>query len=77
MKIIGIQDTNFKNRQGNVIKGVTLYTTENSDKVTGVKTGHIFLREELNFFPDDFELGEEIEPRYNRYGKVTGVDRIG
>ena len=74
MKIIGVVETSFKPKDGDTIKGMTIYATEAIDpkRGRGESAERFFLSEAklstLDFTP---AVGQEVEVLYNRFGKVA------
>ena len=78
MVIIGIKDVNFKAKDGGTVQGVRLYVTDDSVKVNvGVACEALFLSDSLlnrnNLRPGDFQLGDNVDVFYNKYGKISSV----
>ena len=76
MKVIGIRNIDFTDRNGKEVKGTKVFMTA---PMTGENAVGEFC--ESVFFSDyilkrmgglAFEIGDNIEVEYNRQGKVTG-----
>ena len=76
MHVIGYQQVSFTPKgETQAITGVTLYLTEERDKVQGLAADRVFVsaRKLGSYFP---QLGDEIRLSYNRYGKVDAVELL-
>lgn len=76
MHVIGYQNVSFTPKgESQAINGVTLYLTEEREKVEGLATDRVFVSERKlgSYFP---QLGDNIRLFYNRYGKVDGVELL-
>lgn len=74
-KIVGFRHVDFKDKNGKPVVGDKIYITDESNKyVTGVSTDAVFLPEgKLNF---TLALGQVVDIRYNKYGKIDTVSLI-
>ena len=73
MTVVGIRrGVEFKTKDGQEIRGTSLYITQPNDKVVGVFADKLFLSDKV-FIPDDVVPGSEVLVSYNRYGKVAEV----
>lgn len=73
MKVVGTREVDFKDKDGNAIKGVNVYVEYSYDKVTGVVAEKIFLSAaKLGSYSP--KVGDDISVVYNKYGKVDHVD---
>lgn len=74
-KIVGFRHVDFKDKNGIPIVGDKIYVTDDSNEyVTGVSTDAVFLpKGKLNF---DLALGQVVDIRYNKYGKIDTVSLI-
>lgn len=74
MKIIGYKVTAFETKDGKHISGVTFYVTEktNRDGCFGLTTDKFFVSDN-KLVGQKFDLGNEIVPVYNRFGKIESV----
>lgn len=78
MEVIGIKEVNFKAKDGGIVQGVRLYVTDDSVTVNaGVACEALFLSDNLlaknNLRPGDFQLGDQLDICYNKYGKISSV----
>lgn len=75
-KIVGMQDTAFKTKDGQMMEGKTVYTEQSfpPGRGAGYRTDKFFLSaaklEALDFKPT---VGQTIEVYYNRFGKVQTI----
>lgn len=74
-KIVGFRHLDFKDNNGSQIVGDKIYFTDDSNQyVTGVSTDTVFLPDgKLNF---NLALGQIVDIRYNKFGKVDNVSLI-
>lgn len=81
-KIVGIKRYDFKDRQGNVVKGYKFHVNEEEKNTIGVIAFSFNLGDEkvssiVNNVPTlDKLLGKQIEVFYNKYGKADGIRLI-
>ena len=75
--IIGIAKTQFTGADGNIVSGLTVYTTEPLDTSKGSKgcKGDKFFLSQNKLKSLDFEpdIGQSINVLYNKYGKVQTI----
>lgn len=74
MRIEGIREVCFT-REGQTVKGTTLYTSEESKGVYGRMTDRIFIPESRNELMTGVTVGDEVQMFYNKYGKVIDIVR--
>ena len=75
MKVIGFSERSFTAKDtGALIEGMYIYVTFARNHTTGCACDRLYVSrqrlEESGYYPS---LGDEIEPLYNRYGKITGI----
>lgn len=75
MKVIGKRPSSFKGDDGTTITGINFYLTCPMDEPgEGEASERIFLMDkrmkELGYEP---EVGDEVKPEYNRYGKCSAL----
>lgn len=78
MKVIGIRKLDFTGSDGQPVKGTQFFLSEPMEApAEGVSTEKVFLRPDavtaLGFVP---KLGDEVEIRYNKYGKASSLVRL-
>lgn len=75
-KLIGIREVDFKGSDGKQIEGFNLWLSYEDEHIDGVGVEKVFIPKsrvvEFTCMPD---LGDEVEIRYNRYGKVADFVR--
>lgn len=75
-KIVGMQDTAFKTKEGQVMEGATVHTEQSfpPGRGTGCRTDHFFLSTAklaaLDFKPS---VGDTVQVLYNRWGRVQTI----
>lgn len=77
-KIIGIRKLDFTGSDGKPVQGTQFFLSEPMDApAEGVSTEKAFLKPDavvaLGFVP---KLGDEVEVRYNKYGKASTLVRM-
>jgi len=76
MQVVGRQTVNFTAQDGNQINGTKLFVLCAHPYVDGQKSDSIFvsdkLRPQLRYWP---QIGDEIIVDFNRYGKVSNIDK--
>ncbi len=78
-EVLGIQDVNFKGRDGQPVEGKTVFLAQKipAQRGRGQSAERIFLSTakltELGFVLD---VGMSVEVLYNRYGKVHTLRRL-
>lgn len=72
-KVIGIKQVEFKGRDGELVKGVKLYCEFEDEGVDGIACDSYFLKPSI---ASGITVGDSIDIRYNRYGKVERVDLL-
>lgn len=77
MKIIGIQNINFKAQNGDQITGKCIYVSQPIEKNgEGVKCEKYFFSQKAEAASDPFQLGDEVQVFFNQYQKVSMVKLI-
>lgn len=72
MRIIGFKNVDFKTKEGDQIKGVSLFCLTEEEGVEGTACERVFVTDQkANGWKPT--VGEEIEVVYNKYGKVDRV----
>lgn len=79
MKVIGFAERSFTSKDtGALIEGMYIYVTYEHKSTTGFACDRLYVSlqrlDRSGYYPS---LGDEIEPLYNRYGKITGIRVIG
>lgn len=79
MKVIGFSDRSFTSKDtGALIEGMYIYVSFENNRTTGSACDRLYVSrhrlDESGYYPS---LGDDIEPLYNRYGKITGIHLIG
>lgn len=79
MKVIGFCERSFTSKDtGSLIEGMYIYVSFENNRTTGTACDRLYVSrqrlDESGYYPS---LGDEIEPLYNRYGKITGIRVIG
>lgn len=72
---VGKRPVQFVNDMGETISGKTIYCMFKDPNVTGFRTEHFYLKEDIPF-PDDISVQETIEITFNMKGKPEAVKRI-
>ena len=74
MKIIGYRVNKFDTSDGHHIEGVTFYCTmnESKPKTFGLVGKKIFVSDS-KISGQKYDLGMELIPTYNEYGKISSV----
>lgn len=75
MKVIGFSECSFTAKDtGSLIEGMNIFVSFENKRTTGFACDRIFISrqrlEECGYYPS---LGDDIEPLYNRFGKITGI----
>lgn len=75
MKVIGYSERSFTSKDtGALIEGMYIYVTFENSRTMGSACERLYIsRQRLDesvYYPS---IGDNIEPLYNRFGKVTGI----
>lgn len=78
MKVIGFSERSFTSKDtGALIEGMYIYVSFENKCTTGSACDRLYVTsqrlDECGYHPS---LGDEIEPQYNRYGKIIGFRLI-
>lgn len=76
VKILGIQDIDFENKQGERIVGVNLFCSSEDDYVHGFRTDKFFISRRLTP-PDGFKVNSYYDILFGRRGNVDKISFIG
>lgn len=74
-RLIGINNLNFKNQQGEVITGKNLYIAFEHPETEGLRCDKIFLKAEIDL-PADIKPNDIVELSFDYRGKCERVERI-
>lgn len=76
MKIIGIKNVKFTGKDGVLVTGFEVYYTEPiANNGNGFSSGKFFMtKKRRESLETDFEVNDEIELFYNRFGKVASIN---
>ena len=75
MKVIGFSQRSFTSKDtGELIEGVFIYVSYENKCTTGCACERLYVSlsrlDQCDYYPS---VGDDIEPLYNRYGKITGI----
>lgn len=75
MKVIGFAEISFTDKNtGAVIEGMNIFVTFENKRTSGSACDRLYVSrqrlEEYGYYPS---IGDDIEPLYNRYGKISGI----
>lgn len=75
MKVIGYSERSFTSKDtGALIEGMYIYVSFENNRTTGSACDRFYVTrqrlDECGYHPS---LGDDIEPLYNRFGKITGI----
>ncbi len=75
-KIVGFQKVTGTNKAGQAYSGVRIFVTEERSNVQGLACDDVYVGDQ--FLPAGvvFNVGDEVEFVYNKFGRVQGVNRI-
>lgn len=75
MKLVGIEEIDYENKEGRRIVGTKLHCTYESEKVEGYATlGPIYCGEKVDC--SALNIGDEIEVFYNNFKKPVFVQKL-
>lgn len=74
VKIVGVQNLNFTNNSGEVIKGMNIFVAFKDENVEGLRTEKFFLKDGLNI-PKDIKSSEMIDISFNHKGKIEMINK--
>ena len=72
MKLVGMQKVDFKDKDGKLVNGTSLYVTYSKDYVDGIAVEKIWANSNA-VIDSNVRLNTNIDVLYNKYGKVTAV----
>lgn len=75
-KIVGFQSVKGTNKQGQSYSGVRMFVTEERDKVQGLACDDVYVGDQFLPVGVVFNVGDEVDFVYNKFGRVQGVNRI-
>lgn len=74
MKILGIENVNYTSKKtGRDIHAVRLHCSESARNVQGERVETLFVPQVV-FDSTPVQVGDEIRPLYNRFGRVEAVE---
>lgn len=71
-KVVGRRYTEFDTRDGNHIKGYSVFLQYSDPNIEGVGTDRVFVSDE-KFRASPFKVGANVDLVYNKYGKVQAI----
>lgn len=75
VKLVGVQQINFKNNNGENISGITIFCLFKQENVEGYRAEKFFLKSEIEF-PTDTKLNDTLEISFNMKGKPTMISKV-
>ena len=72
VELIGLQEIQFTDSSGKVIKGKTIYTAFPQENVQGLRTEKFYIKDEISI-PKDIKLHEKVDLSFNMKGKVESI----
>lgn len=76
-KIVGFQKVNGRNKQGQPYSGVRMFVTEERNNVQGLAVDDVYVGDQFLPVGVVFNVGDEVDFVYNKFGRVQGVNLIG
>lgn len=78
MKVIGFRNVDFTGKDGRPVRGMSLYLSQPITKNgCGESVEKVFIPERfLNGTVAVPALGDEVEPVYNKFGKVVDIQPV-
>jgi len=71
--VIGFEKVDYVSKKGNHVKGHKVYTTYESNNITGVGVNEVYIGHSVDYIPT---LNDRIEVFYNRFGQVAKVSIV-
>lgn len=71
VQLLGMEDINFSNDKGEVIKGSNIYVSFKDERVNGLKTSKFFIKDNIQF--PECKLQDTINLSFNMKGKVEFI----
>lgn len=71
-KLIGVQQINFTNNNGEAINGTNLFVAFKDENVEGLRTDKFFIKDGITL-PKDTKLNDTIELSFNYKGKIEMI----
>ncbi|MBS4958639.1 MAG: hypothetical protein KHZ99_16600 [Clostridium sp.] len=75
VKLIGVQNVNFTNNSGEVIKGMNLFVAFKDENVEGLRTDKFFLKDGIAL-PKETKLNDTIDLSFNHKGKIEMIYKV-
>ena len=71
-KILGVQNINFTNNNGEAINGTNIFVAFKDENCEGLRTEKFFLKDGIDL-PKDTKLNDTIEISFNYKGKIEMI----
>lgn len=71
VKLVGVQDVNFTNNNGEVINGTRLFCAFKDSNVEGLRTESFFVKPDVNI--PECKINDMLELSFNMKGKIEMV----
>lgn len=75
VNIIGIKQVNFTGKDGNLVSGTQFFCTYTEKNVKGLATEKFFISPQ-RIHNQVFNVGDNAQVFYNRYGKVEAFEKL-
>lgn len=72
--VFGIQNINFKNNDGDLVRGTNLFLGFKDENVIGLKTQKFFLREDFKL--PDIKPNDKLHLTFDMKGRITEIKKL-
>lgn len=73
-EVIGIQNINFKNNDGELISGISLFLAFADENVIGLKAQKFFLKEDFKL--PDIKPSDKLHITFDMRGRIAEIKKI-
>lgn len=73
-RLIGAQNINFTNNNGEEINGMNIFVAFNDEKVEGLRTEKLFIKAGISL-PKDTKINDTLDISFNYKGKVEMIQK--
>lgn len=72
--VIGIQNINFKNNDGDLVRGTNLFLGFKDENVIGLKAQKFFLKEDFKL--PDIKPNDKLHLTFDMKGRITEIEKL-
>ena len=72
VQVLGVANIDFTTKEGQAVKGTSLYVAYEAEGVEGLKADRFFVRDGVAI-PKEMKINDMLEVDFNNRGKLEGI----